>query len=165
MTTTWSPNFPILGEGCNDLTQWIKKMSGGRLQITVYGGGELIPALEGFDAVSNGAVEMNHGSAYYWAGKLPAGQFLSTIPFGVNAQVMDTWILYNGGQKLWEELYAPFDLLPISAGNTGCQMGGWFNREINNINDLKGLKMRMPCLLYTSPSPRDATLSRMPSSA
>lgn len=146
MTTTWSPNFPILGEGCNELTQWVKKMSGGRLEINVYGGGELIPALEGFDAVSNGAVEMNHGSAYYWAGKLPAGQFLSTIPFGVNAQLMDTWILCNGGQKLWEELYAPFDLLPISAGNTGCQMGGWFNREINSINDLKGLKMRMPGL-------------------
>ena len=146
MTTAWSPNFPILGEGCSDLAAWVKKMSGGRMEITVYGGGELIPALEGFDAVSNGAVEMNHGAAYYWAGKIPAGQFLSTIPFGVNAQLMDTWILGNGGQALWEELYAPFDLLPISAGNTGCQMGGWYNREINSVDDLKGLKMRIPGL-------------------
>ena len=75
------------------LAEWIKKMSGGRMEITVYGGGELIPALEGFDAVSNGAVEMNHGAAYYWAGKIPAGQFLSTVPFGMNSQQMDAWIL------------------------------------------------------------------------
>jgi TRAP-type mannitol/chloroaromatic compound transport system substrate-binding protein len=146
MTTTWPPNFPILGEGCKMLADWVKRMSGGRMEITVYGAGELIPPLEGFDAVSNGAVEMNHGAAYYWAGKIPAGQFLSTVPFGMNAQQMDAWILSGGGDKLWEELYAPYDLVPFSAGNTSTQMGGWFNREINSLDDLKGLKMRMPGL-------------------
>jgi TRAP-type mannitol/chloroaromatic compound transport system substrate-binding protein len=146
MTTTWPPNFPVVGEGCKMMADWVRQMSGGRLDITVYGGGELIPALEGFDAVSNGAVEMNHGAAYYWAGKIPASQFFAAVPFGMNAQQMSSWILAGDGGKLWEELYAPFNLLPILCGNTGMQMGGWFNKEINSMDDLKGLKMRIPGL-------------------
>lgn len=146
ITTTWPPNFPVVGEACNYLAQWVEKMSGGRLKIKVYGGGELIPALESFEAVSNGAVEMGHGGAYYWAGKTPATQFFSTVPFGMNVNQLTAWILAGGGQELWEELYAQFDLTPMLAGNTGVQMGGWFNREINSIQDLQGLKMRMPGL-------------------
>ena len=146
MTTTWPPNFPVVGEGCQMMAEWVKKMSGGRMEIVVYGGGELIPALEGFDAVSNGAVEMNHGAAYYWAGKLPAAQFFAAVPFGMNAQQMGSWILSGGGQTLWEELYTPYNLQPILCGNTGVQMGGWFNKEINSLEDLKGLKMRIPGL-------------------
>ena len=144
MTTTWPPNFPILGEGCQQLADWVKKMSGGRMEITVYGGGELIPALEGFDAVSNGAVEMNHGAAYYWAGKIPASPFFAAVPFGLNAQQMGAWILAGGGQQLWDEIYAPYNLKPILCGNTGVQMAGWYNREINGMEDLQGLKMRIP---------------------
>ena len=146
MTTTWPPNFPVLGEGCVLLAEWIRKMSGGRMDITVYGGGELIPALEGFDAVSNGAVEMNHGAAYYWAGKVTASPFFAAVPFGMNAQQMGAWILSGGGQELWEEVYAPYNLLPVICGNTGVQMGGWFNKEIQSIDDLQGLKMRIPGL-------------------
>jgi len=146
MTTTWPPNFPVVGEGCKMMAEWVRKMSGGRMEITVYGGGELIPALEGFDAVSNGAVEMNHGAAYYWAGKLPAAPFFTCVPFGMNAQQMGSWIISGGGQKLWDELYAPFDLKPFICGNTGVQMGGWFNKEVNSLESLKGLKMRMPGL-------------------
>lgn len=146
MTTTWPPNFPVVGEGCKMMAEWVNKMSGGRMDITVYGGGELIPALEGFDAVSNGAVEMNHGAAYYWAGKLPAAQFFAAVPFGLNAQQMGAWIISGGGQKLWDELYAPFGLKPVICGNTGVQMGGWFNKEINSTDDLQGLKMRIPGL-------------------
>ena len=146
MTTTWPPNFPVVGEGCKMFAEWVKTMSGGRMEITVYGGGELIPSLEGFDAVSNGAVEMNHGAAYYWAGKLPAAQFMTTVPFGMNAQQMDSWILSGGGDKVWEDLYKPYDLIPISAGNTAVQMGGWFNKGIRSIDDIKGLKMRIPGL-------------------
>lgn len=146
MTTTWPPNFPVVGEGCQMLAGWVKEMSGGRMEITVYGGGELIPALEGFDAVSNGAIEMNHGASYYWAGKLPASPIFAAVPFGMNAQQMESWILTGGGQKLWEDLYAPYNLQPFVAGNTGVQMGGWFNKEINGIDDIKGLKMRIPGL-------------------
>lgn len=146
MTTTWPPNFPIIGEGCKVLADWIKYMSGGRMEITVYGAGELIPALEGFDAVSNGAVEMNHGAAFYWAGKIPVAPFFTTVPFGMNAQQMMAWITVGGGQKLWDEVYAPHNLLGMMAGNTGFQMGGWFNKEINSLTDIDGLKMRIPGL-------------------
>lgn len=146
MTTTWPPNFPVVGEGCKLLADWVREMSGGRMDITVYGGGELIPALEGFDAVSNGAVEMNHGAAYYWAGKVPAAQFFAAVPFGMNASQMGSWIISGGGSQLWEELYDPFNITPIICGNTGIQMGGWYNKEINSIADLKGLKMRIPGL-------------------
>lgn len=146
ITTTWPPNFPVLGEGCSLLARWIDEMSGGRLKIKVYGGGELIPPLESFEAVSNGAIEMGHGGAYYWAGKTPASQFFATVPFGMNYQQMNSWIVTGGGRELWEELYDQFDLMPMLCGNTGVQMGGWFNKEINSIEDLQGLKMRMPGL-------------------
>lgn len=146
MTTTWPPNFPIVGTGCKQLADWVKEMSGGRMEITVYGGGELIPALEGFDAVSNGAVEMNHGAAYYWAGKVPSSQFFAAVPFGMNSQQMASWIISGGGDQLWEETYAPHNIKPILCGNTGVQMAGWFKKEINTIDDLKGLKMRIPGL-------------------
>ncbi len=146
MVTTWPPNFPVIGEGCNILAKWIEEMSGGRLKITTYGGGELVPPLESFEAVSSGAVEMGHGAAYYWAGKAPASQFFASVPFGMNYQQMNSWIVSGGGDQLWEELYAPFNLTPMICGNTGVQMGGWFNKEINDIKDLSGLKMRIPGL-------------------
>ena len=146
LVTTWPPNFPVLGEGCNMLAEWIKTMSGGRMEINVYGGGELVPPLESFEAVSSGAVEMGHGAAYYWAGKSPALQFFTTIPFGLNAQQIDAWMYSGGGLELWEENYARFGLVPFPAGNTGVQMAGWFNKEINSIEDFKGLKMRIPGL-------------------
>ena len=149
MVTTWPPNYPIIGEGLEKMAGWIEEMSNGRMKIKVYGGGELVPALESFDAVSSGTAEMGHGGAYYWAGKAPAAQFFASVPFGMNAQQMNAWLLSGGGLELWRELYAKFNLVPFPCGNTGVQMGGWFNN----------------CLLYTSPSPRDATLSRMPSSA
>jgi TRAP-type mannitol/chloroaromatic compound transport system substrate-binding protein len=121
-------------------------MSAGQLKIKVYGGGELIPALEAFDAVSSGTAEIGSGAAYYWAGKSAATQFFAAIPFGLNAQQMNAWLLCDGGMQLWEEVYAPFNVLPLIGGNTGVQMGGWFNREINTVGDLRGLKMRIPGL-------------------
>jgi len=119
-------------------------MSDGRLKIKVYGNGELVPALEVFDTVSRGSVEMGHGASYYWIGKIPAAQFFTAIPFGLNAQEMNAWLHYGGGQELWEELYEPFNLIPMAGGNTGVQMAGWFNKEINSLNDLKGIRMRIP---------------------
>ncbi|MFY0685924.1 MAG: TRAP transporter substrate-binding protein [Cyclobacteriaceae bacterium] len=146
MTTTWPPNFPIMGTGCQEFAKWVNTMSGGRMEIIVYGGGELIPALEGFDAVSNGAVELNHGAAYYWGGKIPAAPFFTAVPFGMNGLQMDSWMIAGGGHELWQEVYEPHDLYPFPCGNTGVQMGGWFNKKIDTINDLKGVKMRIPGL-------------------
>lgn len=146
MVTTWPPNFPGVGTMVNELARMIYDMSGGRLEIKVFGGGELVPALQIFDAVSRGTAEMGHGAAYYWKGSVPAAQFFAAVPFGMTAQEMNAWLYYGGGLELWRELYAPFGLLPFPAGNTGVQMGGWFNREINSADDLRGLKMRIPGL-------------------
>ena len=90
--------------------------------------------------------EMGHGAAYYWKGKVPAAQFFTTVPFGMTAQEMNAWVHHGGGMTLWEELYAPYNLVPIAGGNTGVQMAGWFNKEINSIEDIQGLKMRIPGL-------------------
>lgn len=146
MVTTWPPGFPIIGDGCQRFADAVKAMSGGRMEIQVYGGGELVPALETFEAVSSGIAEVGSGSGYYWAGKIPAAQFFSAVPFGMNAQQLNSWIISGGGLELWEELYEPYNLLPMPGGNTGVQMGGWFNRQINSVEDLNGLKMRIPGL-------------------
>ena len=144
MVTSWPKNFPGLGTGANFLAKTINEMSGGRLKVKVYGANEIVPALEVFDAVSRGTAQMGHSGAYYWKGKHPATQFYTSVPFGLTAQEMNGWLYHGGGMALWEELYDQFNLIPNAAGNTGVQMGGWFNKEINSIDDLKGLKMRLP---------------------
>ncbi len=146
LVTSWPKNFPGLGTAPETFARLVKEMSNGRLDITVYGANERVPALGVFGAVSSGSVEMGHSGAYYWRGKIPAAVFFSTVPFGMNAQEQNGWLHYGGGLELWRELYAPFDLIPFAAGNSGVQMGGWFNKEINNVEDLNGLKMRIPGL-------------------
>ncbi|MGS2722916.1 TRAP transporter substrate-binding protein [Porticoccus sp. GXU_MW_L64] len=146
MVTTWPKNFPGLGTAPEKFAKMVDDMSNGRLKIKVYGAGQLVPALEVFDAVSRGTAEMGHGAAYYWKGKAPAAVLFATYPFGLNAQELNGWLHYGGGLELWRELYEPFNLVPYAGGNTGVQMGGWYNREINSLEDLKGLKMRMPGL-------------------
>lgn len=146
MVTTWPKNFPGLGMGANFLADLIGELSGGRLQVKVYGANELVGPFEVFDAVSRGTAEMGHGAAYYWKGKHPATQFFAAVPFGLNAQEMNGWLYHGGGLELWAKLYDRFGIIPTAIGNTGVQMGGWFNKEINTVADLKGLKMRIPGL-------------------
>ena len=144
LVTTWPPNFPGLGTGVNTLARYIEQMSAGRIQIQIYAANELIPALEVFDAVSRGTAEIGHGAAYYWRGQSEAAQFFCSIPFGMNAHEMNGWLYYGGGLELWRETYEDFNLVPFPAGNTGVQMGGWFNKRIDSMEDLRGLKMRIP---------------------
>ncbi|WP_298444679.1 TRAP transporter substrate-binding protein [uncultured Ferrimonas sp.] len=146
MVTTWPKNFPGLGVAPERFAEKVATMSAGRLTVKVYGAGDLVPAFEVFDTVSQGTAQMGHSAAYYWKGKVPAAQVFTTIPFGMNAQQMNGWLNQGGGLELWQELYAPFGLIPMPGGNTGVQMGGWFNKEINTLEDLDGLKMRMPGL-------------------
>jgi len=146
MVTAWPKNFPALGTGANFLAHTINTMSGGRIKVTVYGGGELVPPLEVFDAVSAGTAEMGHAGSYYWKGKVPEAQFFGAVPFGMNAQEMNAWLYHGGGLDLWTDLYKKFNLVPFPVGQTGVQMGGWFNKEINTKQDLEGLVMRIPGL-------------------
>lgn len=144
MATTWPKKFPGLGLAPENFADMLRTMSAGRLNISVHGANEIVPALGVFDAVSSGSVEMGHGAAYYWKGKIPAAPFFTSVPFGMNVQEFNGWLHYGGGLELWRELYKPFNLVPYAAGNTGVQMGGWFNKEINSLADIKGLKMRIP---------------------
>jgi TRAP-type mannitol/chloroaromatic compound transport system substrate-binding protein len=146
MVTSWPPGLPGAGAGAANLAKRVEKASNGRLKIRVFAGGELVPALEVFDAVSRGTVQMGHDASYYHRGKVPAAQYFTTAPFGLNANEMNAWLYYGDGLKLWRELYEPFNLVPFPAGQTGVQMAGWFNREINSVADLRGLKMRIPGL-------------------
>jgi len=142
--TSWPPKFPGLGMAIENLAERIERASAGRLKIKVYGGGELVPPFEVFDAVSRNVVQMGHDASYYHKGKVDAAQFFTAIPFGLNCMELNAWVHYGGGLELWRELYEPFNLVPFLCGNTAGQMGGWFNKEINGIDDFKGLKMRIP---------------------
>ncbi len=146
LITTWPKNLPGLGTGPERLAEKLRVMSRGRLDIKVYGAGELVGAFEVFDAVSQGTAEMGHGAAYYWRGKIPVAAMFATVPFGMTAQEMNGWLAYGGGMELWREAYEPFNLVPLATGNTGVQMAGWFNKEINSLEDVQGLKMRIPGL-------------------
>ncbi len=146
IVTTWPPTLPIMMDGVRMMAEQVKTMSQGRLEIDVFGAGELVPPFESFDAVGAGTAEMSHGASYYWGGKAPAAQFFTSVPFGMNAQQMYAWLYGGDGLALWEETYQDFNLVPMPAGNTGVQMGGWFNKEINTIDDYNGLKMRIPGL-------------------
>ncbi|WP_119458266.1 TRAP transporter substrate-binding protein [Rhodospirillaceae bacterium SYSU D60014] len=146
MVTTWSKNFPGLGTGAQRVADRVGALTGGKLIVQLFAGGELVPHFESFDAVSSGAADMYHGADYYWRDKSQAFNFFATVPGGFTASELNAWIHHGGGQKLWDELAAGFNIKPMLCGNTGMQMGGWFNKEIKSLDDLNGLKMRVPGL-------------------
>ncbi len=146
MATSWPPKFHPPGIAAELLAKWASDLTGGRMQISVYGGGELVPPFENFEACRQGTIEAGHSAAYYWAGKEPATQWFTAVPFGLNTQGTQAWLVSGGGQKLYDELYAGFGLVARRGGPTGVQMGGWFRKKINSIDDFKGLKMRIPGL-------------------
>ena len=146
LVTAWPKNYPGLGTGANRFAERVTAMSGGRLTIKVHGAGELVPAMGVFDAVRDGSAEMGHSASYYWKGKHPATPFFTAVPFGLTAQELNSWVNFGGGQELWDELYGEFGLKPLPCGNSGTQMAGWFRKEINSLEDIKGLKIRAPGL-------------------
>jgi TRAP-type mannitol/chloroaromatic compound transport system substrate-binding protein len=144
LVTSWPKNYPGLGMAPERIADLVEEMSNGQMQITVYGAGEQVPAFGVFDAVSSGSHQMGHSGGYFWKGKVPAAQFFTSVPFGLTADEINAWVNRGGGLELWREIYEPFNIYPIPAGNTGTQMFGWFNKEINSLEDIKGLKMRIP---------------------
>ena len=149
MTSFYGPQAAFYSTGpgsARDLIDRIQRMSNNRLRIQFFGAGELIPAAEGFDAVSGGVVEMNYANAYFWTGKTFAAQYFTAVPFGLNFQGLNGWMYDGGGLDLWREVYDRFNIVPFLCGNTGVQMIGWFRRPINTVEDFRGLKMRIPGL-------------------
>ncbi len=142
MVTSWPKNSAGLGITAQRLADRITIMSDGRLTIKFFAAGELVPALEVFDAVSGGQAHMAHTASFFWQGKAKASVFFTTMPFGLTSLEHMAWINHGGGQSLWDDLYAPFGIKAFMAGNTGMQMGGWFKKEINSLDDLAGVKIR-----------------------
>ncbi|MEM7071810.1 MAG: TRAP transporter substrate-binding protein [Pseudomonadota bacterium] len=146
VVATWPRDFPGLGTGAQRLAKRIGDLSDGRIQVEYYAAGERVGAFDSFDEVASGNAQAYHGADYYWKGKHPGWGFFTSVPFGLTYTEMNAWIRFGGGQELWDELAGQYGLKNLMAGNTGVQMGGWFNKEINSPDDLKGLKMRIPGL-------------------
>lgn len=144
MTTTWPKDLPGLGVAAQRLADRIGQLSEGQMEVDVYASGELVPAFEAFDAVASGNVDMYHAADYYWQSKSKAYNFFTAVPMGMTAVEIMGWIDFGGGQALWEELSGQYGIIAFQAANTGHQMGGWFRKEINSVDDFRGLKMRIP---------------------
>jgi TRAP-type mannitol/chloroaromatic compound transport system substrate-binding protein len=143
MVMPWPRNTPGVGVNAQRYADRVQAMSGGRIEIKLYAAGELVPPFQCFDAVQTGTAQVAHGTPYYWASKAPALQFFTTIPFGLTAPELAAWIYLGEGGKLWREIYEGFGVIPFYAGSSGVQAGGWFRKEINTVDDLKGLKFRI----------------------
>ncbi len=144
LATSWPAHFPIMGTGVERFVESVKRASGGSLEIKLFPKNTLIPALAVFDAASSGEIDAFHSGPYYWKGKNSAFSLFSGVPFGFTAEEINSWMYYGNGLKLWRELYAKYNLYPFLGGNTNIQMGGWFRKPLHSLEDMKGLKMRIP---------------------
>jgi TRAP-type mannitol/chloroaromatic compound transport system substrate-binding protein len=144
LATTWPANFPVFGDAVENFKKMAEEMSDGRLEIRIDTANKHKAALGIFDMVKSGQYEMGHSASYYYKGKVPNTLYFTTMPFGMTASEQYGWFYYGGGMELMDKVYNEHNLYSFPGGNTGNQMGGWFQKEINTVADLQGLKMRIP---------------------
>ena len=144
LAETWPTNFGVFSEPARRMADLANKMSNGRLEIRIDTANKHKSAFGVFDMVRAGQYDMGHSASYYWKGKVPNTLYFTTMPFGMTATEQYGWFYYGGGMELMQKVYEPFNLMSFPGGNTGVQMGGWFQKEINSVEDLQGLKMRIP---------------------
>jgi TRAP-type mannitol/chloroaromatic compound transport system substrate-binding protein len=143
LTASWPKSLDTLYGTCELFSKYVSEATDGKFQIQVFAAGEIVPGLQVLDAVQNGTVELGHSAQYYYIGKDPTWALFCATPFGLNCRQQNAWFYHGDGQKLIDEFGAKFNTKCLTAGNTGAQMGGWFNREIKEPGDFKGLKMRI----------------------
>ncbi|HZQ11943.1 MAG TPA: TRAP transporter substrate-binding protein DctP [Pseudolabrys sp.] len=143
MTCSWPKSLDTLFGAAEQMGKAVAEATDNKFQIQVFAGGEIVPALQALDAVQNGTVEICHTASYYYFGKDPTFAFGTSVAFGPNARLNQGWFTLGGGKEVLNEFYKKYNATALLAGNTGCQMGGWFRKEINSLDDLKGLKMRI----------------------
>ncbi len=146
VVSTWPRDFPGLGTSAQRLVARISELSEGRIETEYFAAGERVGAFDSFDEVASGNAQAYIAADYYWKGKHPAWAYFTAVPMGLTTTEWTAWIKYMDGQTLWDEVADGFGLKCLPCGSTGCQMGGWFNKEIESADDLKGLKMRIPGL-------------------
>src|ERR1700686_4816321 len=143
MTTSWPKSLDTLHGGAEMVAKYVSEATDGKFQIQTFAAGEIVPGLQVLDAVQNGTVELGHSAQYYYIGKDPTWALFCATPFGLNARQQNAWFYDGDGQKLIDDFGAKFNVKCLLAGNTGCQMGGWFSKEIKTAEDFNGLKMRI----------------------
>jgi len=144
LAMTWNSTLTPFVNAPLKVAQLVSEMTGGNFVIKVEGAEKHKAALEILDMVKGGQYEMGHSASYYWKGKDATTAILTTVPFGMNADEQNAWLYYGGGMQLMQKCYDKFGVYAFPGGNTGVQMGGWFRKEIKSLDDLKGLKMRIP---------------------
>ena len=142
-TTSWPKSLDTLHGAAEHVAKRVLELTDGKFQIQTFAGGEIVPGLQVLDAVQNGTVECGHTALYYYFGKDDTFVFGSGLPFGMNSRMQNAWLLHGGGQDLLNEFLKGYNTTMIPAGNTNCQMGGWFRKAITTPEDLKGLKFRL----------------------
>jgi len=143
LAASWPKSLDTLYGGADLIGKRVAAATGGKFNIKVFAAGEIVGGLQVLDAVQNGTVECGHTATYYYFGKDPTFAFSCAIPFGMNARQQNAWMYHGGGLELMREFFKEYNIIQFPAGNTGCQMGGWFRKPINKVADLKGLKMRI----------------------
>src|SRR6266404_2055536 len=143
LAASWPKSLDTIFGGAELIAKRVGEMTDGKFQIRAFAAGEIVPALQVLDAVQAGTVELGHTATYYYFGKDPAFALGTSVCFGMNTRQNNAWLLEGGGDKLMEPLFSEYGVKAIPAGNTGCQMGGWYRKEIKSVADLKGLKMRI----------------------
>ncbi|MEL6751084.1 MAG: TRAP transporter substrate-binding protein [Pseudomonadota bacterium] len=146
IVSTWPRDFPGLGISAQRVAARITELTDGAINVTYFAAGEKVGAFDSFDEVASGNSQAYIAADYYWKGKHPGWAYFTAVPFGLTYTEIDAWIKFGGGQELWDKLADGYGLKNFAVGNTGVQMGGWFNKEIESADDLKGLKMRIPGL-------------------